>query len=73
MVFCVKYIFPALGAARKFTKDFRNIASHAPKSAREAAEKINKCKAGFLDGISVAAKLRGVAQQVGYTIRIHTT
>jgi hypothetical protein len=63
----------ALGGARSFTKEFRNIASHPRRSAREAAEKIKKCKVGFLDGINVAGKLRDVAQQLGYTIRIHTT
>lgn len=63
----------ALGGARDFVKEFRNVASHAPKNAKQAAEKIKKCKTGFLDGINVAKKLQHVARQVGYRIKIHTT
>jgi hypothetical protein len=63
----------ALGGARKFVKEFRNIASHAPRSALEAAEKIKKCKTGFLEGISIATKLRIAAKALGYTVRVHTT
>lgn len=63
----------ALGAARDFVKDFRNTASHAPKSAKQAAEKIRKCRAGFLDAIAVSKKLRGVMQALGYKIKLYTT
>jgi hypothetical protein len=63
----------ALGGARDFVKEFRNTASHAPKSARQAMEKIKKCKTGFLDAISVAKKLRSMMQALGFTIRIYTT
>jgi hypothetical protein len=63
----------ALGAARDFIKEFRNIASHAQSTAAEAMEKIKKCRAGFLSGIAVATKLRDVMQQLGYTINIHIT
>ena len=63
----------ALGAARDFVKEFRNAVSHPSNSARNLAEKIRKCKAGFLDAISVAIKLRIVAQRMGYRLQIHTT
>jgi hypothetical protein len=63
----------ALGAARDFVKEYRNTASHAPKNARQAALKIRKCKAGFLDAIAVATKLRIVMQQLGYKAQIYTT
>jgi hypothetical protein len=54
----------ALGGARDFVKEYRNTASHAPKSARQATERIKKCKAGFLDAISVAKKLRCATQSL---------
>lgn len=62
----------ALGGAREFTRDCRNIASHAPKNARDAADTARKCKAGFLDAVNVASNLRTVCQAMGYKIRIHS-
>lgn len=61
----------ALGAARDFIKEFRNTASHAPKSAKQAAEKTRKCKTGFLEAITVCAKLRVVFQEKGYKIKLY--
>lgn len=63
----------ALGDARGFVKEFRNVASHAPKHAKDAAEKIRKCKTGFLDAINVARKLREVMQAMKFQVRIHIT
>lgn len=60
----------ALGGARDFIKEFRNTASHAPKNAKEAADKIRKCKTGFFDAISVSTKLRTVTKAVGYKTQI---
>ncbi len=62
----------ALGDARAFVKEFRNTASHAPANAKQAAEKIRKCRTGFLDAIGVAQKLRTMAHDLGYQLRIHT-
>jgi hypothetical protein len=61
----------ALGAARDFIKEFRNIASHPQKNAKEAMTKLQKCRAGFLTGIGVAAKLRATIQQLGYRVKIN--
>ena len=61
----------SLGSARGFIKEFRNTASHPQKSAKQAAEKIRNCKAGFLEGISVSKKLHSVAQALGFQIRIY--
>lgn len=61
----------ALGGARDFIREYRNPASHAPKNPKEAADKIRKCKTGFLDAISVCRKLREVARSVGYRVRIY--
>jgi hypothetical protein len=63
----------ALGGAREFVKDFRNVASHAPKTAKAAADKIRKCKTGFVDAIAIAIKLRAVMQAFGYKVHIYTT
>ncbi|MBO6559270.1 MAG: hypothetical protein JJ959_01980 [Nisaea sp.] len=63
----------ALGGARDFIKEFRNTASHPPKSAKQAAEKIRKCRKGFLDAIVIASKLKAVSSALGYQMRIHTT
>lgn len=61
----------ALGGAREFVKDFRNIASHAPKSAAQVALKIRKCRIGFLDALTQVQKLQVVAKQVGYKIKLN--
>lgn len=62
----------ALGGAREFVKQFRNAASHAPRTAAEAAQRIKKCRTGFLDAVNVCLQLRNVAHGVGYQVRIHT-
>lgn len=62
-----------LGAARAFIKSFRNPVSHAPKTAKQAAEKIRQCRSGFLDAIEVAGKLRTVMQALGYKVKLYTT
>jgi hypothetical protein len=61
----------ALGGAREFIQEFRNTASHPPRTAKQAAEKIRKCRKGFLDAIGIATKLRSVATALGYPMKIH--
>ncbi len=61
----------ALGGAREFVQEFRNTASHPAKTAKQQAEKIRKCRAGFLDAISIANKLRALAKAKGYQIKLH--
>ena len=61
----------ALGGARNFIKEFRNTASHPQKTAKQAAQKVMKCKAGFLQGIEITKKLRHVAQALHYQIQVH--
>ena len=61
----------ALGGARDFVQEFRNIASHPAKSGEKAAEKIRKCRSGFLDAISIAAKLKTLAKAKSYPIKLH--
>jgi hypothetical protein len=59
-----------LGAARDFVSTYRNIASHAPQTPAQAANKIRRCKAGFSEACRIAGKLRDTFQQLGYKIRI---
>jgi hypothetical protein len=61
----------ALGGARDFIQEFRNTASHPPTTAKQAAERIRKCRNGFLDAIAIATKLRSVATTLGYPIKVH--
>jgi hypothetical protein len=61
----------SLGSARGFVNEFRNTASHPQKSAKQAAEKIRKCKAGFLESIGVVKKLYSVAKALGFPIRLY--
>ena len=63
----------ALGGARDFIKEFRNTASHPPKTAKQAAEKIRNCRVGFLDAMSIVRKLTVVAKELKYPIKVYTT
>ncbi len=63
----------ALGGAQDFVKEFRNTASHPPKNAREATQKIKKCRTGFVDAVGIAKKLQSVARAEGYKIKVHVT
>jgi hypothetical protein len=60
----------ALGGARSFVKTYRNVASHPPRTAKEAVAKIRKCKDGFFEALRIAGELRAVIQQKGYQVRV---
>ena len=61
----------ALGSARAFAKEFRNVASHPAKSAKAQAEKIRKCKMGFFEAIRSAKGLNDALKRNGYTVSLH--
>ncbi len=61
----------ALGRTRSFFRIYRNPPSHASRNPREAAEKIRKCKDGFIEALRVAAELRSVIQHGGYRVVVH--
>ena len=61
----------ALGGAREFVQEFRNTASHPAKTAKEAAENIRNCRAGFLDALAITVKLKALAKAKHYNIKIH--
>ncbi len=52
----------ALGCASHFMSSYRNPSSHAPRSAKKAYERLNKCRAGFLLSLEVACNLRNLMQ-----------
>ncbi len=60
----------ALGGARSFVRTYRNIASHPAATPQQAAERIRRCKAGFLDALRNAAELKTAMHQLGYQVRI---
>jgi hypothetical protein len=62
-----------LGGARSFIKTYRNVSSHAPRSARQAMDKIKKCRAGFFDAIRIAKDLQGAMKAKGMRTTIHLT
>lgn len=66
-----KYRGAGLGGTRDFIKEFRNTASHPSGSAKLAALKLRKCKAGFFEAIKLARKLREIAKQESLTIPFH--
>ena len=63
----------ALGGARDFAKEYRHIASHPAKSAKQTIDKIRKCRSGFMDAIRISKNLFAVLKKKGYKIAIHTT
>jgi hypothetical protein len=60
----------ALGGVRDFVKEYRNTASHAPKTAKEAADRIKMCRKGFLESIDLATKLGIVTKALGYKTKV---
>jgi hypothetical protein len=63
----------ALGAARSFIKEFRNTASHPAKTAKQAAEKMRKCRDGFYEAIETSVKLQKVFNAMAYKLTVHIT
>jgi hypothetical protein len=63
----------ALGAARSFIKEFRNTASHPAKTAKQAAEKMRKCRDGFYEAIETSIKLQKVFHEMDYKLAVHIT
>jgi hypothetical protein len=63
----------ALGGARDFAHEFRNVVSHPSKNATQAISKINKCREGFISSIRIVKNLQNVAQAKGMKLKIHLT
>jgi hypothetical protein len=63
----------ALGAARSFIKEFRNTASHPAKTAKQAAEKMRRCRDGFHESIETSIRLQKVFQAMDYKLKVHIT
>ena len=65
-----KHYRAALGGARSFAREYRNVASHPAKTPHQAADKLRKCRAGFLEALRIASELREAMQRLGYQVRI---
>lgn len=59
-----------LGAARDFARTYRNVSSHPAQTPQQAAEKIRRCRSGFLDALRIAGELRATIQALGYQVRV---
>lgn len=60
----------ALASARSFLARYRNLSSHPVKSLPEAKERIDLCRTGFLDSISIAKVLWDAAKSNGIKVII---
>jgi hypothetical protein len=61
----------ALGGARGCLKAYRNPTSHAPKSAKEAAERVKHDREGFIAELRHASALAHMARALGLKARVH--
>jgi hypothetical protein len=59
----------AFGEARGFIKNYRNASSHPAASAKQAAERIRKCRATFLEAVTVATHLQKSAAAKDYKLK----
>jgi hypothetical protein len=53
-----------LGGTRSFIGEYRNIASHPQRSAKDAIDKIRKCRAGLLQAVALATGLSAMARAI---------
>lgn len=60
-----------LAGARPFLRDYRNTASHPSATAKQLAEKIKKCRSGFIDAIHVSNQLLDVMAKKGFRLSVH--
>ncbi|HKQ25787.1 MAG TPA: hypothetical protein VJT81_15180 [Burkholderiales bacterium] len=63
----------ALGGARDFAKEYRNTVSHPARNAKQAIDKIRKCRSGFIDAIRISKNLYQVLLIKAYSSRINVT
>jgi hypothetical protein len=67
-------VFPSssgVGCRPQFSQGISEPPSHPAKSAKAAAEKFRKCKAGFFEALRMTAELRTVIQALGYSVIVH--
>lgn len=62
----------ALGAARTFVSQYRNVVSHPSRTPKEAINKIRACRKGFLDALGVIVQLQDVLEAKGFKVRLHS-
>jgi hypothetical protein len=60
-----------LGGARAFAKNYRNSVSHPSKTARQAMEKINMCRQGFVEAIATAKSLLAIIRKKRFRLNVN--
>ena len=57
----------AIGGARKFIKECRNLVNHAPRTKKDAYRKYTDCRHHFLDGLQTIQAFRKAMKDAGLT------
>lgn len=60
----------AIGSARGFIKYYRNVSSHPPKTSDQAADRIKKCRHGFLTAFQVADAMTKAVRSCGLNVKL---
>ena len=55
----------AIGGARKFNSEYRNLIHHWPKNKKDSYKKFNSCKHQFLEGLQTIQSLRKSMKDIG--------
>lgn len=60
----------ALGAARTFANQYRNIVSHPSRTPKESITRIRKCRKGFMEALNVISQIQEILEDKGFQVRI---
>lgn len=61
----------ALGKARYFIKNFRNMASHPPKNMKESAIRIKRSREGFIDSLSTCTEICKTLKALSFSAKLY--
>jgi hypothetical protein len=54
-----------IGAVQNYISSYRNVAHHAPKNAKQAAQKYRDCRHAFLEGVRTIPRFRTAMKNAG--------
>lgn len=54
-----------IGAVQNYISSYRNVAHHAPKNAKQAAQKYRDCRHAFLEGVRTIPRFRAAMRNAG--------